>query len=157
MMNDIEHGKIDEIAKFVDKTVNENREEKDTICHITMLFIPQEDGTSVVHHVSNADGPVMVAALRSSLKALDEAAMPTDPVESHNEIVKQILLKLMDHPLRNGGMQGVLTVLESVITGVVLTNVKYGGRAEVIDVLANAVRDRVGKQALADSPAAGNA
>ena len=122
-----------------------------------MLFIPQDDGTSLVHHVSNAPGHSVVSALRASVRALEEANKPTDPVENHNETVKQILMTLMSEPLRGGGMQSVLTVLESVITGVVLTNVKYGGKAEVLDILYKSVKERVGQQVLADAPAAGNA
>lgn len=157
MMNDIANEKLDEIATFIDQSVNKNRQEKDTIFHLTMLFIPQDDGSSLVHHVSNADGPAVVSALRSSLKAIDEANKPEDPVERLNSTVKKILMILMDEPLSGEGMNGVLTVLESVITGVVLTNVKYGGKAEVLDILYKAVKERVGQQALADAPAAGNA
>ena len=156
-MNEINHEKLDEIATFIDESINKDRQEKDTVYHITMLFIPQEDGTSLVHHVSNAPGDSVVTALRASLRALEEANKPTDPVENHNETVKQILMTLMSEPLRGGGMQSVLTVLESVITGVVLTNVKYGGKAEVLDILYSAVKERIGQQVLADVPAAGNA
>ena len=158
-MDDINNDKLGEIGSFLDGTLNRNREDDDRVCYVTALFIPQKDGSSSVHFVSNTNEEQMSLALKTSVKAFDKSRKPepADPIAAHNETVKDMLLVLMDEPLKSGGMGNVLTVLESVVTGVVLTNVKYGGSDKVLDLLYEAVKKRIGQQALADSPAAGNA
>lgn len=70
--------------------------------------------------------------------------------ELHNRISGEIVASIVKPPLATGGsFTDVLVLLESVITGVIVTTVRMGGDNIVVDAVIDRVRVRA-KQALAE-------
>lgn len=76
----------------------------------------------------------------------------------HNELAGKIVAAIVKPTLEAGGQfTDVLVLCESVIVGVILMAVKFGGDELVLDTLVAAVKKRLAEQRLAGIDTAGRA
>jgi hypothetical protein len=78
--------------------------------------------------------------------------------EIHDRLVEDIVTQLINLPIEaDSEFTDVLTILESVIVGVMLIGVEACGDKDVLELLFDHVKERLAQQRLYDSEPVGNA
>lgn len=82
----------------------------------------------------------------------------TDQTALHNDLAGKIIASIVKPVLDNGGqMTDVLILLESVVVGVSLVAIKFGGDEKVLDVVMERAKERLAAIRLGDVEPGGTA
>jgi hypothetical protein len=78
--------------------------------------------------------------------------------EIHNEEAGRLIREIMRPTLASGGtMTDVFVLMESILLGFVLMNVKLGGDEVILDTLMSGVKGRLAEHRLGGRPSQGSA
>jgi hypothetical protein len=118
------------------------------------------ENADVIHRngdtLDNVESNVRWATRAEILAQLPMEAAMTDKIDVHNELAGKIVRSIFEPIYENGGSpQDILIITESVVLGVMLAIVKFGGDDFVLDTMVDGVKRRLSEERLRHLPPQG--
>jgi hypothetical protein len=107
-------------------------------------------GDLILRVVGKGHPPVMLY--------VDEIGAPADQSDVHNDLAGRLVKAIVRPALLSGGsLTDVMVLTESVLLGVCLSCVRFGGDEKALDIITRNVRQRLAELRLGDIQTAGSA